>query len=95
MPSGLLRALQLLLLWALWHQVELHFLDAARSRRCRKGVWDVSLESSREKGPRPAVNGSKRVYWRKKCVEQPVWLLSVCIFIIKHLPSTTGLLGLG
>lgn len=51
MPSGLLRALQLLLLWALWHQVELHFLDAATSRRCREGVWDVSLESSREKVP--------------------------------------------
>lgn len=51
LPSGLLRALQLLLLWALWHQVELRFLDAATSR---KGVWDVSLESSREKGPGPA-----------------------------------------
>lgn len=53
LPSGL-RVLQLLLLWALWHQLELHFLGAATSRRCRKGVWDVSLESSREKGPGPA-----------------------------------------
>lgn len=31
----------------------------------------------------PGVNSSEKVYWRKKCVEQPVWLLSVCIFIIK------------
>lgn len=31
----------------------------------------------------PGVNSSKKVYWRMKCVEHPVWLLSVCIFIVK------------
>lgn len=31
----------------------------------------------------PGVNSSKKVYWGKKCVEQPVWLWSVCIFIVK------------
>lgn len=31
----------------------------------------------------PGVNSSKKVYWGKKCVEQSVWLWSVCIFIVK------------
>lgn len=53
---------------------------AGRVSGCQSGeqqgerTWTSSM---------PGVNSSNKVYWRKECVEQPVWLLSVCIFIMK------------
>lgn len=100
LPSGLLRALQLLLLWALWHRVELHFFGCSHKQEVQEGC--LGCQSGEQQGEgtwtssMPGVNSSKKVYWGKKCVEQPVWLWSVYIHHqIKHLPSTTGLWGLG